>query len=91
MVAEHGEGPLPKGCGELGIAAGRGIDVLTANDPWAKEVENTNGQDRNVTTNEMDEGLESTEKVEKTSCRRACLAFARRWTSCWRHCAGGSW
>ena len=29
-------------------------------------VENTNGQDRNVTTNVMDEGQESTEKVEKT-------------------------
>ena len=66
MVAEHGEGPRPKGCWELGLGAGRGIDVLTVNDPWAKEVENTSGQDRNVTTNEMDEGLESTEKVEKT-------------------------
>ena len=59
-------GPRPKGCGELGLAAGRGIDVLTVNDSWAKRVENTNGPNRNVTTNEMDEGLESTEKVEKT-------------------------
>ena len=40
--------------------------MLTVNDPWAKDDENTNGQDRNVTTNEVDEGLESTEKVEKT-------------------------
>ena len=40
--------------------------MLTANDPWAKEVKNNNGQDRNVTTNEVDEGLKSTEKVEKT-------------------------
>ena len=66
MVAEHGEGPWPRACGELGFVAGRGIDVLTVNDPWAKGVENTNGQDRNVTTNVMDEGQESTEEVEKT-------------------------
>ena len=66
MVAEHGEGSLLRGCGELGFTAGRGIDVLTVKDPWAKVVENTNGQDRNVTTNVMDEGQESTEKVEKT-------------------------
>ena len=66
MVAEHGECPWPKGCGELGFAAGRGINVLTENDPWANGVENTNGQDRNVTTNVMDEGQEITEKVEKT-------------------------
>ena len=66
MVAEHGEGPRQRGCGELGFAGGRGIDVLTVNDPWAKEVENTGGQDGNVTTNETDKGQESTEKVEKT-------------------------
>ena len=40
--------------------------MLTVNDPWAKGVENTNGQDRNVTTNVMDEGQESTEKVGET-------------------------
>ena len=65
MAAEHGEVHGRKVVGKLGLAVGRGIDVLTVNDPWAKEVENTN-EDRNVTTNEMDEGLESTEKVEKT-------------------------
>ena len=40
--------------------------MLTVNDPWAKGVERTNGQDRNVTTNVVDDGQESTEKVEKT-------------------------
>ena len=40
--------------------------MLTVNDPWAKGVDNTNGQERNVTINEMDEGVESTEMVEKT-------------------------
>ena len=66
MVTEHGECPRPRGCGEPGIASGRGIDVLAVNDPWAKEVENTSGQDRIVTADKMDEGQESTEKVEKT-------------------------
>ena len=38
----------------------------TVNDPWAKEVEITKGQDRIVTADKMDEGQGSTEKVEKT-------------------------
>ena len=40
--------------------------MLTVNDLWAKEVENTKGQDRIVTADKMDEGQGSTEKVEKT-------------------------
>ena len=40
--------------------------MLTVNDPWAKEVEITKGQDRIVTADKMDEGQGSTEKVEKT-------------------------
>ena len=63
--------------------------MLTVNDPWAKEVENTKGQDMIVTADKMDEGQGSTEKVEKTGeLQEACLAFTRRWISCWRHWTG---
>ena len=39
--------------------------MLAVNDPWAREVENTSGQDRIVTADKMDEGQESTEKVDR--------------------------
>ena len=81
MVVEHGECPRPRGCGELGFAAGRGIDVLTVNDPWAKEVENTQGQDRIVTADKMDEGQGSTEKVEKTGELLEALDGHPTWSS----------
>ena len=81
MVVEHGECPRPRGCGELGFAAGRGIDVLTVNDPWAKEVENTQGQDRIVTADKMDEGQGSTEKVEKTGELLEALDGQPTWSS----------
>ena len=62
--------------------------MLTVNNPWAKGVENTNGQDRNVTTN----GPGEQRLLRRlASFRRVCLAITRRWTSCWRHCAGGPW
>ena len=81
MVVEHGECPRPRSCGELGFAAGRGIDVLTVNDPWAKDVENTKGQDRIVTADKMDEGQGSTEKVEKTSELQEALDGQPTWSS----------
>ena len=76
----------PRGCGELGLAAGRGIDVLTVNDPWAKEVENTKGQDRIVTADKKGEGQVSVEKVEKTGqvaggIGRAADLVERPWDS----------
>ena len=42
-----------------------------------------------MTADKMDEGQGSTEKVEETcELQEACLAFTRRWASCWRHSTG---
>ena len=55
--------------------------MLTVNDPWAKEVENTQGQDRIVTSDKMDEGQGSTEKVEKTGELLEALDGQPTWSS----------
>ena len=49
--------------------------MLTVNDLWAKEVENTKGQDRIVTADKMDEGQGAPGRL-------------RRLASCWRHWTG---